>query len=79
MTCPRYPADTSGVPQLHAAVKSGPSVAVLDSPFNPAEEGEGSMNTVEGRYTRPDTANTATMNSWTGTFVAAKTIIQFYL
>ena len=62
LTCPRYPADTSGVPQFSAAVtvKSGPSVAVLDSPFNSAEEGEGSMNTVEGRHTGLDTATPVT-------------------
>ena len=82
MTCPRYPADTSGVPQFSAAVtvKSGPSVAVLDSPFNPAEEGEGSMNTVEGRHTGLDTATLVTgRDSWTGTFVTPKTVVQFYL
>ena len=81
MTCPRYPADTSGVPQFHAAVtvKSGPSVAVLDSPFNPATEGEGSMNTVEGRYTGLDTANPVTNELLDWSIVITKTIMQFYL
>ena len=33
---------------------------MLDSPFNPTEEGEGSMNTVEGRHTGLDTATPVT-------------------
>ena len=79
MICPRYPADTSGVPQFHAAVKSGPSVAVLDSPFNPATEGEGSMNTVEGRHTGLDTDNPVTNELSDWNIVTTKTIIKFYL